>query len=296
MPTRAGIAGINVPIIQKVVYSREAFVERAAADVDAGLGRQVPADVASERKILVTVGQTVNEYDFVAEVGSDHFKPRRRITAGVPGVVADILEEQAVLIRTEALIVRGVYGQGDDAEGELRVVSGISEPIREQDVVPEQSGAILVGGHVAAVEVLNKAEALGVAGIVCGGVNRLNLKKSRLPLLVIDGFGRVFFSEHVHHLLSQFTGRHVFVSPERAELLLAKRKKEKAAHEKIFARYTEESAEYFAPLKKGLKVQVFSGWHFGRIGKVVGVGDGMVDVRIDSDIMRVPVRNVGIIR
>lgn len=265
---------MRTPVIQKIVSAKKAFVERRGG------------------KFLVKVGQTVKPYDFVAELKDDH---RRRLAAGVPGKVVKLLSGKAVLLQTEAAIIRGVFGVGEDAEGEVRVGARHHEPIIAGSLSASDEGAILVAGCVPSLEVLRKAEAVGVRGIVCGGANRSDLTKTSLPVLLTEGFGAVPMNGSVFEFLAGVSGRHVFLSPENMELLVSRHGDHREERPDLFASQVED-AEPWAEVKVGDAVQIFSLGQFGQSGKVVAIGDNEVEVETDGGKITVPSRNVGIIK
>lgn len=260
------------PVIQKVIFGKEVFVERR---------------LDGEGKFFVKKGSKVRPFDFVAEV-KDHV--RQRLTAGVGGEVVKLLPGKAVLIKTSAVIVRGVVGRGQDSEGEVRIVADYDEPIPLAAVDAECAGDILVGGYVPSLGVFKKAEAVGVKGIVCGGVDFAAFQKTTLPTLLTEGFGRPPLNRKVFEFLKNVEGRHVFLSPEHGELLVARDTDGEGG---------EEVAEPFAELEKGVAVQVFTSAAFGQMGKVVGMGSGEVEVEVELDTgdkIVVAERNLGIIK
>jgi hypothetical protein len=265
---------MQAPIIQKVISSRKVFVERR-------LGK--------EGKILVEKGSQVRPFDFVAEVPpGGGGGGGRRLTAGVGGEVVKLMPGKAVLIQTAAVTICGVAGRGEDSEGDVRISAGYDEPIRLEKINSDCAGGLLVGGYVSKLEVFKKAGAVGVRGIVCGGTDFAAFDKINLPTLVIEGFGRPPLNRRVFDFLKEVEGRHVFLSPEHRELLVAYRRDGEIVGQEV--------TEPFAEVKVGIAVQVFAGKNFGRIGKVKKVVEDMVEVDLDGDEIIVPERNVGIIK
>lgn len=281
------------PVIQKVIFSKKAFVER----------RISPA----EGKFFVKEGSRLRPFDFVAEIKDT---VRQRLTAGVGGEVVKILPGKAVLIKTSAVIIRGVAGSGEDSEGEIRIAADHNETIRLEAVDANGASQILVGGNVLTLEVFKKAEAVGAKGIVCGGADFSAFEKTTLPTLIIEGFGRPPLNHQVFEFLKSVEGRHVFLSPEHKELLVARHVDRAEDHLKLLDAQSEEVTEPFVELKRGMEVQVFTSANFGQMGKVEKVGppasespqasragESEVGVLLESgDRIEVPGRNVGIIK
>jgi len=261
------------PVIQKIIFSEEVFVERRLPEADGG-------------KFFVKEGSKVRPFDFVAEIKDT---VRQRLTAGVGGEVVKVLPGKAVLIKTSAVIVRGVVGRGEDDEGEIRIAADYKAPIELSAVDASCAGDVLVGGFVTSLEVFKKAEAVGVKGIVCGGADFSAFQKTNLPTLLIEGFGRPPLNRRVFEFLKKVEGRHIFLSPGHEELLVARLGEE--------VEEEPEMGEVFVELKKGMKVQNFGASRFGQMGKAAKVLKDMVEVLFeDGEKVEVPGRNIGIIK
>ncbi len=267
------------PIIQKIVFSEKVFVERR---------------LGGEGKLFVKRGDKVRPFDFVAEIKDT---VRQRLTAGVSGKIVKLIPGKAVLVQTSAVIVRGVVGRGQDSEGEVRIAANYNEPIKLEAIDAGCTGDILVGGHVPTLEVFKKAEAVGVKGIVCGGADFACFKKMTLPTLLTEGFGRPPLNRTVFGFLKSVAGRHVFLSPDHGELLVARHSDGEENHRQLLEAQPKEVVESFAELKEGMGVQVFNYENFGQMGKAERIFENEVEVLLENgDKIKVPGRNLGIIK
>jgi len=276
------------PVIQKVIFSPKVFVERRLPSTGSG---------SKGGKFFVKKGSKVRPFDFVGEViTTDKGAKRLRVTAGVPGEVVKILPGKAILIQTSAVVIRGIAGGGEESEGEIKIAVGCNQPIVPGVVDARGEGQILVGGYVPSLEVFKKAEAVGVRGIICGGADFAAFAKTELPVLVVEGFGKVPLNRRVFDFLESVEGRYVFLSPPRRELLVARHLNHDEDRLELFDAQSEEVTETFAELKKGLEVQVFTSAHFGQMGKVERVLKETVVVSLENgEKIEVPGRNVGIL-
>lgn len=267
------------PVIQKIVFNKKAFVERR---------------LGGEGKLFVKKGDKVRPFDFVGEIKDTI---RQRLTAGVSGEIVKLIPGKAVLVQTSAVIVRGVVGRGQDSEGEVRIVASGDEPIKLEAIDAGCAGDVLVGGHVPTLEVFKKAEAVGVKGIVCGGADFACLKKTALPTLLTEGFGRPPLNRSVFEFLKRVEGRHIFLSHDHEELLVARHSDGEENHRQLLEAQPEEVAEAFAELKEGMEVQVFTSESFGQMGKATKVLKDTVEVLFENgEKIGVPGRNIGIIK
>lgn len=283
-----------IPIIQKIQVSPQCFVER-----------QLPPDSG---KIFVEEGDKVRPFDFVAEVKSNH---QKRLTAGVAGEIVKILPQKAVLIKSSGITVRGVFGHGEDSEGEIIVLTGNDQPLGVDVVDEKVRGKILVGGFLTSLEAVKKAEALLASGVVCGGVNLDILPKTPLTILVTEGFGQVSLNPEVFEFLKKVEGRHVFLSPDHKELLVTKRFGDNKDTLDQFDHLPQETDAVWVSPRVGQTVQVLTAKHFGQIGKIrslpkrptrlpSGIVTTVVEVKLDppeaGGKISVPERNVGVIK
>ncbi|MDP9468358.1 MAG: hypothetical protein M3P32_06420 [Chloroflexota bacterium] len=133
------------------------------------------------------------------------------------------IEEGSLLIEVPAARLRGVGGSGDAVHGEL--VVGVRSPEDELRAAAIDSGAtgkILVGGSRASAETLTRARAMGVAGIVLGGVLDKELRDfatiqqrrreaggmtGSFGNLLVEGFGKVGIDPQLFSWFRLHSGR-----------------------------------------------------------------------------------------
>ena len=145
----------------------------------------------------------------------------------VRGEVVSV-EPDAIELRVAGALIVGVGGSGNAVHGELRVA--VREPgdeLRASAIDAEATGRIVVGGSRASAETLTRARAMGVAGIVLGGVLDKELRdfeatqqrrreiggvRGDFAVLLLEGYGKVgfdpglfaWFRAHDGHLASLF--------------------------------------------------------------------------------------------
>jgi hypothetical protein len=138
------------------------------------------------------------------------------------------VEADAIELRVAGALVTGVGGSGNAVHGELRVA--VHEPgdeLRASAIDVSATGRIVVGGSRASAETLTRARAMGVAGIVLGGVLDKELRdfeatqqrrrdvggvRGDFAVLLMEGYGKVgfdpglfaWFKSHDGHLASLF--------------------------------------------------------------------------------------------
>ena len=118
-----------------------------------------------------------------------------------------VVEPEGIEIEVAGALVPGVGGTGSAVHGELRVaVRGPGEELRAGAIDTGATGRIVVGGSRASAETLTRARAMGVAGIVLGGLldkelrdfeaaqqrrRRIGGSERDFALIVLEGYGKV---------------------------------------------------------------------------------------------------------
>ena len=102
--------------------------------------------------------------------------PEALVTAAVEGRVASI-DVRGIELDVDAGAIDGIDGSGDPVHGELTVaVDAPGDELRPGHVDARDAGRILVSGSRVSSETLSRARAMGVAGIVVGGVLEKELR------------------------------------------------------------------------------------------------------------------------
>ena len=157
------------------------------------------------------------------------------VTAPASGVVEAVLAT-AIVLRTDGIGFAGTLMTGDPTSGRLMI--GVSRPDDELPVAAidvSGAGAIVVAGARIDVEALTRARAMGVRGVVVGGVVGRDLRSFAasearqraaihasppFALLVLDGFGKRPIPPGVWAALIEAEGREVGIAADPAMILL----------------------------------------------------------------------------
>jgi hypothetical protein len=153
--------------------------------------------------------------------------PEEPVIGHVHGRVRAV-EDGAITVEVPGTLVAGVGGTGEAVHGELVVaVHDPGEELRAAAIDVGATGKILVGGSRASAETLTRARAMGVAGIVLGGVLDKELRDfeaierrrrevggltGAFGVLLLEGFGKVgidpqrfgWFRAHAGRMASLF--------------------------------------------------------------------------------------------
>jgi hypothetical protein len=204
--------------------ARDALVATPAATVTAGqpLARHGRHEVRAPASGILLAYDEADGSAIVAPLGAPE-----PVVGHVAGEVERV-DEGAIEIRLQAAVLDGVGGFGDAVHGRLHLaVRDPGDELRASAIDVGGTGQIVVGGSRASAETLTRARAMGVAGIVLGGVLDKELRDfeeiqrrrrqvggltGAFGLLLIEGFGKVgldpqlfaWFARHRGHLASLF--------------------------------------------------------------------------------------------
>ena len=197
------------------------------------------------------------------------------ILGHVRGEVESVSRD-AIEIRVAGALVSGVGGSGNAVHGELLMgVSDPAEELRAGAIDVGATGRIIVGGSRASAEALTRARAMGVVGIVLGGLLDKELRdfeatqarrreiggvEGDLAVIVIEGYGKVamdaalfgWFRAHAGRMASLFgDAARLYVydaEPPPAHRVLPRPGNRVVAHRRPYAGVAGELQEVLAGL------------------------------------------------
>ncbi len=244
------------------------------------------------------------------------------VQAYVRGVVAEVLPGEGVVVEAHGALLQGIFGVGGETWGAIVVaVDGPDAELAPTRLRAEHRGHVVVAGAHVTYDALMRARELGVAAVIAGGLDDLDLRRLLgrdlgvaitgseelgLTLVLTEGFGRMRMADRAWKLLSERAGRLASVNGAtqiragvlRPEVLVPEPGAEGPA---------EENGQ--GPgLEVGSLVRVIRTPYFGRLGRVVDLpaelgkleSEAMVRVLAlefleDGARVRVPRANVEII-
>jgi hypothetical protein len=142
------------------------------------------------------------------------------------GIVREVRPGGGIVLEVAGAGIPGVAAIGGPARGRLDVVAGAGDDLRSGSLDVARSGAIVVAGSRIDAEVLTKARAMGIRGIVVAGVSSRDLggiaasearqraSLHRLPpfaILVLEGHVRQPIASPVLELLISLAGSEVAI-------------------------------------------------------------------------------------
>jgi hypothetical protein len=142
------------------------------------------------------------------------------VTAYVDGEVIAVTKTE-VIIETAAGIIQGIFGIGGECSAPIVIVA-TDDDITAEDILESHQGKLIVGSTSITRAAVNRAQVVGVAGIVVGsimhnvldyilgepiGVAITGQEEVGFTLIVTEGFGDLKMAERTFNLLTSFEGR-----------------------------------------------------------------------------------------
>lgn len=205
-PQGGKLLAVAGPLRRSAATAAECLVARPGAVLDAGA---ILAEDERGRQVRVPDACILLGYD--PDEGSALLAPltgSEEVLGHVRGEVVG-MEPNAIELRVAGALVGGVGGSGRAVHGELRVaVRDPADELRAGAIDVGATTRIIVGGSRASAETLTRARAMGVAGIVLGGVLDKELRdfeatqrrrreaggvRGDFAVLMLEGYGKVGF-------------------------------------------------------------------------------------------------------
>ena len=222
------------------------------------------------------------------------------LTAYLDGHVAEVREGEGVIVETTGAFVQGIFGVGGEVHGELTsIVESPDQTIAPDDIGEELAGRIVIAGRLITSEVYERASAVGVAALVCGGFHDADLRRLlgydlgvaitgheliRPILIITEGFGALAIAEATFKLLQAHVGEHA--SANGATQIRAGVLRPEIIIPATAAQTREEAvAETSAlGLTPGSPVRIIREPGFGRIGQVKSLPTGVHEIESEAKV------------
>lgn len=145
------------------------------------------------------------------------------VSAYIEGTVVEVMPNEGAIVETRCAMIQGIFGVGGERTGEIRhAVAGHDQILHADDIRSEDAGKILVGGGGVTYDAIMKASAVGVIGIVAGGIRDSDLiqflgydigvaitgqEAISLSIVVTEGFGYLNMAQRTFDLLKSLEGQ-----------------------------------------------------------------------------------------
>jgi len=200
------------------------------------------------------------------------------------GVVVEVLGGEGVVMETHAAYVQGIIGLGGEGVGEIAcAVDDPSQPLLASALTEEHRGKVVIGGARIETAAVRRAQELGVAALVAGGIDDADLRELLgyelgvaitgaedlgVTLIVTEGFGDIAMARRTYDLLTSHVG--ALASVNGATQIRAGVLRPEIV---IPLAGSHDDAQAAGPmiLEPGATVRVIRDPHFGKVGRVVGL-------------------------
>jgi hypothetical protein len=222
------------------------------------------------------------------------------LNAYIPGTVTKVIPEEGVEIETQAALIQGIFGIGEETHGELMVLSeSENDALTEDQITEECTGKIVVGGSIVDGPTLKKAVELGVKGIIVGGIKDADLtsflgysigvaitgeERMGLTLILTEGFGKMSMAVKTFNFLKEFEGKLACINGAtqiragviRPEIIIP--------IDESPSDGSEDEKLHLEGLTSGLPVRIIGPPYFGAIGHVTDLPIDLQTVETESKV------------
>lgn len=145
------------------------------------------------------------------------------VRAYIDGTVVEVFPDEGVTVEATGALVQGILGIGGEVAGELAVAGeGPAATLEPADLTDDLAGKIVVAGALITRAAFDRAAAIGVAALVCGGFHDCDLRDLlgydlgvaitghediRPVLIITEGFGSIAMAAATHELLAAHAGQ-----------------------------------------------------------------------------------------
>jgi hypothetical protein len=205
-------------------------------------------------------------------------EPPQEIRAGMPATVTKVHPDYGATLETVGALLEGVWGNGQEAFGVLRVVgTGLADPLTPDLLEVELRGTVIAVGTLADTSAFSKLAEIDARGLIVGSIYSelvADLQKLAFPVLVVEGFGAQGLSQPAYTLLASNTGREAWVNAQTWDRFTGRRPE-------IIIPLPSPSQAPGVPangeaLKEGERVRIVRGPGAGLVGQVAALSDDLL--------------------
>ena len=226
------------------------------------------------------------------------------LLAYVDGAIVDTIPQQGVVVETTCSLVQGIFGIGGETSGEIvMAVKAPDEPLTPSHFTAAMKGKVVVGGSFLSADAMKQARAVGVAGLVVGGIHDEDLRallgydlgvaitgteQVGFTLILTEGFGTIPMAAKTFKLLVAHAGRQASISG-------ATQIRAGVIRPEIIVPQADEPAKGTVRtqregIKLGDPVRIIRDPMFGRIGEVSGLPPELTKIPTESEVRVLEVR------
>ncbi len=222
-----------------------------------------------------------------------------QVKAFIDGIVVDVIEKEGVVIENKSAYVQGIFGLGHETNGVIKML--IADPgqvIGSKDITDECRDKIIVTGAVLTLDIIEKAQSVGVRGVITAGIEDQDIKKLLghdigvaitghedigLTIVVTEGFGKINMARKTFELLKKFEGYQASIHGMtqiragviRPEIIIPLEFEEKEL---------KDIKTKVSTLEIGGMIRIIRQPNFGKIGKITGLPEKLFEVESETKV------------
>jgi len=226
----------------------------------------------------------------------------------IDGRIVEVIPQQGVVVETNCSLVQGIFGIGGETRGEIVIaVTSPDEALSPRHITADMKGKVVVGGSFISSDALARAKAVGVAGLVIGGIHDKDLRallgydlgvaitgteQVGFTLILTEGFGTIPMAGKTFTLLSAHAGQQASISGAtqiragviRPEIIIPKRGAGSSGDHSA-ATVSEREG-----IRIGDQVRIIRDPLFGKIGEVASLPSDLQQIPTESEVRVMEVR------
>jgi hypothetical protein len=230
------------------------------------------------------------------------------LQASLPGMVIGMEPDLGVTIETVGALVEGIWGNGRQEFGVLRMATpSSSNVLAVADLNIDLRGAVAVAGRLDDPNIFHSLAALPMRGVICGSMPSALIPAAlacEIPVILTEGFGNIPMNSAIFELFATNVGREASLNAQQTDSWKGLRP------EVIIPLPAVGSADVpseAVQLVVGRRVRVLRAPYAGREGSVVSLPEGLIPlangVRVmcaevelgETGLVRVPIANLDIL-
>jgi hypothetical protein len=220
-----------------------------------------------------------------------------QIKAFIDGIVVEVIPEEGVVIENRSAYVQGIFGIGGETYGKIKMmVDSPEEKISADDLDDSCKDKLCVCGSMVDYDTIKKAQEIGVAALITGGIDDNDLKKLLgynigvaitghedigITIICTEGFGEIKMAYNTYELLKNFDGKEaschgktqIRAGVMRPEIIIP-------------LEFTEKDLVVEQPksstLEIGSRIRIIRNPNFGEIGKITALPEQLTKVESET--------------
>jgi hypothetical protein len=220
------------------------------------------------------------------------------LDAYIEGHVAEVIEDEGLIVETRCAMVQGIFGVGGERRGAIKLaVQSPADTLGVEHISESDAGKILVGAATVTLDAIRKASEVGATGIIVGSIKDVDLitflgydigvaitgqENINLTIIATEGFGYLPMAERTFNLLKSLDGR--VASMNGATQIRAGVIRPEVIVPNQVEAGTEFHPEAALMLEIGTNIRVIREPYFGRLGTVTELPSQLMTVESETEV------------